>query len=102
MTHKDVKAFDIEHTYVVEFIMELEKNFEFYLANLDDLAKEYDGKYIAIKDCKVLGAYETMVDAVEQTERQGHELGTFIVQKASTDPSAYTANYYNNLIRIGE
>jgi len=81
---------------------DLEKNFDYYLANLDDLAKKYDGKFIALKDCKVIGAYETMIEAVELSEKQGHELGTFIVQKASTDPSAYTATYFNNLIRIGD
>lgn len=80
---------------------ELEKEFEFYLANLDKLAKKYNGKFIAIKEHKILGAYNSMLDAVKQTEKQGHEIGTFIVQKASTDPSAYSMTYFNNLIEVG-
>ena len=80
--------------------IELEKNFEYYLANLDELAKKYNGKYIALKECKVLGAYNTFNDALLYTEKQGHERGTFIVQKASTDPSAYTMTYRNNLIKV--
>jgi len=56
------------------------------------IAKEKDYAYFVL----------SMIDGVEQTEKQGHELGTFIVQKASTDPSAYTVNCYNNLIMVGE
>ena len=80
---------------------ELEKNFEYYLANLDELAQKYKGKYIALKECKVLGAYNTFNEALSKSEEQGHERGTFIVQKASVDPSAYTMTYHNNLIKVG-
>ena len=81
---------------------DLENDFEFYLANLDDLAQKYEGKFIAIKKCKILGSYDSMIDAVNETEKQGHNRGTCIVQKASSDPSAYTVTYFNNLIRVGE
>jgi hypothetical protein len=80
--------------------IELEKNFEWYIQNINNLAKKYPEKYIAIKDCKVLGAYATFNDALESTEKSGVARGTLIVQKASTDPSAYTISYHNNLIKV--
>jgi len=79
----------------------LEQSFEWYKANLDKLAKEYSEKFIAIKGCKVIGSYDTMLDAIANTEKKGIARGTYIVQKASTDPSAYTMTYYNNLILAG-
>ena len=77
---------------------ELEKSFDWYLANLQQLSLDYPEKYIAIKDCKVLGAYNSFELAIKKTEKQGHERGTFIVQKASLDPSAYTITHFNNFI----
>ena len=78
----------------------LVKNFEWYKAELPNLAKKYPEKFIAIKDCEVLGSYDTFLSAIEQTEEQGFERGTFIVQLARNDPSAYTRIYHNNRIRI--
>ena len=56
--------------------------------------------FLAIKDCKVLGAYNTFEQALESTVKQGHEKGTFIVQHASDDPYAYTAYYANRHIKF--
>ena len=78
----------------------LVKNFEWYKAELGNLAKKYPGKFIAIKDCKVLGAYDTFLSAIELTEKKGYERGTFIVQLAKNDPSAYTRKYHNYSIRV--
>jgi len=77
----------------------LVKNFEWYKRELANLAKKYPEKFIAIKDCKVLGAYDTFLSAIELTEQQGHERGTFIVQLAINDPSAYTRKYHSYSIR---
>jgi len=79
----------------------LEKSFEWYKANLDKLAKEYSEKFVVIKECKIIGSYDTMLDAITSTEKKGFPRGTYIVQKASTDPNAYTMTYYNNLILAG-
>ena len=36
----------------------LEKEFNYYLQHQDELVKEYDGKYIVIKDNAVAGVYD--------------------------------------------
>lgn len=77
---------------------ELEKSFDWYLANLDELAGKYSEKFIAIKDCKVLNAYDSFDEAVQKTEQQGNRRGTYLVQKASLDPSAFTIIHYNSFI----
>jgi len=72
------------------------KDFQFFLDNVKDLEKKYNGKYIAIKNCEVLGAYDEKVVAFRSTIEQGHEAGTFIIQKASSDPASYTVTYVNS------
>jgi hypothetical protein len=72
------------------------KDFQFFLDNVKELEKKYKGKFIAIKDGNVLGAYDEFAEAVKATLAQGHAAGTFIVQRADSDPASYTATYLNN------
>lgn len=67
----------------------LKKEFDFYLANQDELVAKYDGKVIAIKDGVVLGAFDTDLAAVTEVTKS-HALGTFLVQKVSAGKEAYT------------
>jgi len=66
-----------------------DKDFEWFLENYDDLFKKYGFSYLAIKSEKVLGAYSTFHEAVEETQ-QTEELGTFIIQECNGDETAYT------------
>jgi hypothetical protein len=59
----------------------LKKEFEYYRASQDELVKQYDGKFVAIKDQKAIGAYDDQLVAVEETEKAGHALGTFLFKK---------------------
>ena len=76
---------------------QLDKQFKFYLENQDTFVEQYDGKVIVLKNEKVLGAYETELDAVNQT-RIHHELGTFIVQRVSPGDEAYTARFHSRVV----
>ena len=70
----------------------LMKEFDFYRARQDDMVAKYDGKVVAIKDCKVLGAYDSYLDALENTSEQ-HEVGTFLLQRVSEGDADYTATF---------
>ena len=73
---------------------ELKRAFEFYLANQDEMVEKYCGKVIAIKNGKVLGAYEDELAAINETKKT-HELGTFIVQRVSEGDEAYTVTIHS-------
>jgi hypothetical protein len=75
----------------------LEKEFKYYLENQDELVKNYNGKFIAIKDCKVIGVYDSEMDAVKQTSKD-HELGTFLIQKCEPGSESYTQTYHSRAI----
>ena len=74
----------------------LEKEFDFFVNNQKILVEKYKGKYIVIKNEKVLGAYDSLAEAVEKTSRR-EELGTFLVQKCEPSRKAYIQTYHSRV-----
>ena len=70
--------------------------FEFYLANQDDMVQRYNGKVIALKDHEVLGAYTSELEALTEVQKT-HELGTFLIQRVSPGNEAYTATFHSRV-----
>lgn len=75
---------------------QLEKEFKYYLDKQDKLVKEFNGKFIVIKNREVIGAYDTEVEAIEKTSEK-HELGTFLVQKCEPGSASYTQSYHSRV-----
>jgi hypothetical protein len=75
----------------------LEREFHYYLAHQDELVREYNGKYIVIQNTTVLGAYDSEWEAVQETTKQGHALGTFFVQKCEPELEVQT---YHSRVRF--
>lgn len=75
----------------------LKTQFEYYLDNQEKFVQEYNGKVIVLKDNKVVGVYDTEIDAVTKTQKD-HELGTFLVQRVSPGSEAYTVTIYSYLM----
>ena len=69
------------------------KEFDYYLKHQNEIVEHYEGKYIVIKDNKVIGAYENELLAIETTQEE-HELGTFLVQYVSQGTKDYTATFH--------
>ena len=74
----------------------LEKEFKYYLDNQDELVKKYEGKFVVIKDCKVIGEYDDELQAIEETQKE-HELGTFLVQKCEPGSESYTQTFHSRV-----
>ena len=55
--------------------MALDTEFQYYLEHQMELAKKHEGKYIVIKDQRVLGAYDDEIEAVKATS-QNHEISS--------------------------
>ena len=67
---------------------QLKKEFDWFLDNQTNLIQKYDGKVLVIKGFKVIGTYDDHLKAINETLKT-EELGTFIIQKCSVDPSSY-------------
>ena len=74
----------------------LQEEFEFYLANQDDMVAKYDGKVIALKNKEILGVYDDELTAIAEI-RQSHKLGTFLLQRVSKGDEAYTATFHSRV-----
>ena len=75
---------------------ELEKELNYYIENQDKLVEKYKGKYIVIKECRVIGAFGSALEAIENT-KQKHQLGTFIVQKCEPGKERYTQTSHSRV-----
>jgi hypothetical protein len=75
----------------------LKKEFEYYIANQQELVQEYVGKFIVIKNQKVIGVYDTQIEAYETTKKD-HELGTFLIQCVEAGKENYTQTFYSRVL----
>lgn len=66
-----------------------EKDFEWYLHNLNSLYKQYGDTYVAIKNKKVFEVNSSYGECVRKASLV-EALGSFIVQRCGADDSAYT------------
>jgi len=75
----------------------LEKEFKYYIENQNKLVKQYNNKYVVIKNKKVIGVYDSEVKAVQETSKN-EPLGTFLVQKCTPGKESYTQTYHSRVI----
>lgn len=73
------------------------KNYDYYTQNFDELYEKFQNKFVVIKDCKVIGTYDTLDDAISTTSKK-EELGTFIVQHCIKEDEGSCNNFYSNNI----
>ena len=79
--------------------MTLKKEFQYYLDNQDELVKKYNHRFLVIKDCKVIGDYDTYEEALFETSKV-HGLGTFLIQECTEGDSAYTQTFHSRVIFV--
>lgn len=74
----------------------LQKEFEYYLAHQAELVSKYNGKFLVLKDCQIVGAYDSELAAITEA-RKTHPLGTFLVQKVEPGNAAYTQTFHSRV-----
>lgn len=70
----------------------LEKEFQYYITNQNELVKKYNGKFIVIVADTVIGAYDTQLDAYLKAKAQ-YQPGTFLIQKCAPGKESYTQTF---------
>ena len=74
----------------------LEREFDYYLRNQDELIQKFSGKFIVIKDEAVIGAYHAELEAIKEASKH-NELGTFLVQKCEPGSENYTQTFHSRV-----
>ena len=77
--------------------MSLDKEFQYYIDNQDELVKKYSGKQLVIKDQEVKGAFDTIEEAYEYAIKN-FELGTFLLQECTPGEDSYTETFHSRAI----
>lgn len=75
----------------------LKEEFEYYLAHQEELVKQYKGKFIVIKEKKVVGVFDTELDAYTNAVKK-YELGTFLIQECQEGKENYTQTFRTRVI----
>jgi len=75
----------------------LDKEFQYYLDNQEELVKKYKGKYVVIKNEAVLNTYNNEVEAYYETQKE-HELGTFLVQYCLPGEDSHTQTFHSRVV----
>lgn len=60
----------------------LEKEFKYCQKHHQKLLNQFNGRYVVVRDDKVIGDYATEIKAYTKTQKQ-HKLGTFLIQMIS-------------------
>ena len=74
----------------------LEKDFEYFLEIQEELAREHDGKFVAIKGQKVLGIFADYLEAANAVYVE-YEYGTVLMQEIGRD-----CEYFPVMLHIPE
>lgn len=77
----------------------LKKEFDYFLEQQKEFLKLYNGKYVVIKNCGVIGVYDSEREAIKETSKT-HELGTFLVQKCEPGENSYTMIFHSRVTFI--
>lgn len=76
---------------------QLKDEFAFYLEHQDELIAQHEGKFVVIKDGRVLGSYDDELTALQET-RRSHDIGTFLVQKVSKGTRDHTQTFHSRVV----
>ena len=67
----------------------LTRELDFFITNQDSLVSQYRGRVIVIREQRVVGVYQTALEAYTEAQKT-YELGTFMIQPCEPGPQAYT------------
>jgi len=74
----------------------LKREFDYYLAHQAELVKDHNGKYVVIKDEKIIGVYDDQATALTETVKK-HDLGSFLVQKVEPGEQSHTQVFHSRV-----
>jgi len=74
----------------------LQKDFEFYLGKQNEFVHKYPGRFLLIRDAKLVDNFETEIEAIRAGLKQ-FEPGTFLVQRCEPGTESYTQTFHSRV-----
>jgi len=79
----------------------LEREFKYYLDHQEELVKAHFGRFVIIKDDKVLGDFGTEVEAIVHAKNTLNlKLGSFLVQHCLPGAENYTQYFHARVMFV--
>ncbi len=75
----------------------LDNEFKYYIKHQAELVKKYNGKFIVLKDEKIIGVYNSHSEAYNETVKK-EELGTFLIQHCLPGKESYSQTFHSQVI----
>lgn len=75
----------------------LKDEFKYYIDNQADFVEKYNGKFIVLKNQKVIGIYESHLEAYNETLKT-EEIGTFLIQHCIPGTNSFTQTFHSQAI----
>jgi hypothetical protein len=75
----------------------LDREFQFYLSNQNELLKKYNTRFIVIVGEEVVDDYESYEQALFHSAEK-YELGTFLIQECTEGEDAYTQTFHSRVV----
>ena len=73
----------------------INKNYDWFKKNLNELVKKYNGLYVVVKNNSVIASYNSFDEAfVDMSEKE--QPGTFIIQLCTLDSEKTTQTFFTN------
>lgn len=74
----------------------LEEELDYYIKHQNELVKQYEGKYLVIKNKKIVGAYDSEIEAYNDAKNK-FEVGTFLIQPCMPGSESYTQTFHSRV-----
>lgn len=72
---------------------------DFFIANQEDLVRNYQGKILVLKGPALIGVYPDVLSAYTETQKE-HPLGSFMIQPCVPGPEAYTVTITSTILNF--
>ena len=76
--------------------IKLKPEFDYFLKHQDELVRDFAGKFVVIKNERILGYYDDLVTAINVTAKT-EQMGTFLVQLVTAGEDAYTIRFHSRV-----
>lgn len=76
---------------------EIDKNYEWFEKNYNELQKKYKNKFLIIQNQRVIKAVSNMEEAIRSSKDLGLELGTYIIQECAKDKEKLTQVFHTRV-----
>lgn len=75
---------------------DLRRELKYFIDHQSELVKEYKGKFLVIIGEKVVGVYDSTLDAYDDAKSK-YEAGTYLIQECIEGKDAYTQVFHSRV-----